>query len=939
MTHKFVGYFENWAQWREEGGSFKPDAIDPGLYTHINFAFADFGFLSPAFSNKGGPKLTGDFKMTPHESNDEKELYPALQKLKQKNPNLKTIISIGGWNYNDKTSQYSGKWTSELFSRMASKGEHRQEFIESAIEFALHHGFDGIDIDWEYPGDMRQAGNVNGADDFANYLTLLAEFRSAINGKNLLLTIAGPAIVTTGVPDESPYKDPKKYFEWLGNCATHLDWLNIMAYDYHGAFDPITGVLAPLLEDSVPDGQFCVKNTVEAYKKLAKIPLDKLVLGIGTYGRTFVVTNPLSEDDNKPNKHKSAPGPAGAATKEAGVLAYYEITQRLSSNQFTRVWHDCTHTPYAYNPATGEWISYEDEESVAYKTSYLLREGLGGAMIWSIAQDDFKNGFPLQRKIKEILDNPEQRPEIVWHECSTSNLPNVEEDNLVADAYSPAIAVNSKGVVAQVFIDKSGEGDDKDTLFVRVGKHTPEGVIWSARDKVSDKKAGGSKDSQLEDRNTAIAINNNNYIVVVFTSSEKGNERDNWKLYYRNGRIEGYSIDWLSDVMEYDNGINPSIALTDDNTFVGVHQAGKDPTSHFRHYRTGQINGGGLVLSQPQKFQNQGGDELGKYPAIAVTTLDSGEKVALEVHTSEVLSSELWYRLGIIQGDNINWGTSISQSDTGNSSSVAITKDGYVVEVHKSNEFGGLWYKVAKLNTQGGMQLDWLITKAHKFGNGLHPSVALAGGGEDYILVQTNKADSSGDFIDNRVITRATIKMVSLFVGDMSFVESVGIDLESHGIQLNPETDEWEKIELQIPPSSKEEVWEKFKLSIMWIPVIPNVISLIENSINCDAGNEDACKGIGIDAAFLAIEIIPLGAVLKVVKAPAKSIVGVLKGISEVGTKFKLDDILDTLRSKNLGPIADWFKRHPNAFNKIRRTSTKVDIERLFPCLGSSKKI
>ena len=401
-------------------GNLSPSRLIPACIHTLILPSLILDLYRQVFQTKEGPRLTGNHQVLPHEWNDEDELYPALQKLKRKNPNLKTLISIGGWNFNEPNSKYSGKWTHQLFSKMAASRSSRQEFIKSAINFAQKHGFDGIDVDWEYPGDMRQGGNVNGADDFGNYLTLLAEFRSAISGKNLLLTIAAPAIVTTGVPNNSPYKKPQKYFQWLGNCAKYLDWLNIMAYDYHGAFDSQTGVLAPLLKDSVPNGEYCLKNTIDAYLNIAKIPPKKLVLGIATYGRTFKVSG-LTSNNNEPNKPSKGPGSAGSATKEPGVLAYYEIKQRLSNNQLTRVWHKPTHTPYAYSSATGEWITYEDEKSVCYKTSYLISKGLGGAMVWAIAQDDFKQGFPLQRKIKEILENPAKGCPIIPDSSSSQN--------------------------------------------------------------------------------------------------------------------------------------------------------------------------------------------------------------------------------------------------------------------------------------------------------------------------------------------------------------------------------------------------------------------------------------------------------------------------------------------------------------------------------------
>jgi chitinase len=408
MSGRLIGYFENWAQYRTAGGRFLPDQIDPSHFTHINFAFGIFGFITRSIDPQN-PRLTGDFTVQPVEWNDQTVLYPSLQQHKQDNPALKTLLSIGGWSFNDPHDvNQIGTVTARLFSQMASSATSRQQFIQSAIAYAQKYGFDGIDIDWEYPGYAARGGEPS---DLANFLALVTEFRAAA-GPNFLLSMAAPAVVPTGV-DAQYHRDPSSYYAWLAECAQQFDWLNVMCYDYHGAFDDPTavgtGVNAPLLRDSAPNGTFSIQATLASYSA-AGIPSDKLNLGMPTYGRTYTVSNPSQlETDSGPGKPFSGPGPAGAATGTPGILAYYEIA---GDSSLTQNWDDATLTPYAYNAQTGLWVSYESPQSLGYKISYALGHSLGGAMIWSIDNDAFAGGSPLITSVKGILDNPASAPVI-----------------------------------------------------------------------------------------------------------------------------------------------------------------------------------------------------------------------------------------------------------------------------------------------------------------------------------------------------------------------------------------------------------------------------------------------------------------------------------------------------------------------------------------------
>jgi chitinase len=333
MTKRVVGYFENWAQYRQAGGKFFPAQINPSFFTHINFAFGLIGFVTwsvdPSPTRTGAQRYTGDYTVQPVEWNDQTALYPAIQALKQQNGNLKTLLSIGGWSMNSCDDMPNpgnphpyGPFTCQLFSQMAADPNGRTQFINSAIAYAQKYGFDGIDIDWEYPGYVGRGGGPN---DLANFLALVQEFR-ATAGPGFLLTMAAPAIVPTGLP-QAYHDDPSTFFQWLQQCSQSLDWLNIMSYDYHGAFDdPVaigTGVNAPLPQDSTPNGPFSVFQTVTTYLA-AGISADQMVLGMPTLRPRLHGCQPgraRLEQQLRAAVQRPVPGRTGhSGSRRAGVL-------------------------------------------------------------------------------------------------------------------------------------------------------------------------------------------------------------------------------------------------------------------------------------------------------------------------------------------------------------------------------------------------------------------------------------------------------------------------------------------------------------------------------------------------------------------------------------------------------------------------------------------
>lgn len=403
-----AAYYENYSQYRPATGNRKPfsiDAIDPDLLTDLYYAFAGFGYVSKSV-DPANPRLTDNFEIQPTEENDLSVLYPQIFNLKRKaNQSLRIFLTLGGWNFNDpQDPQGNGQSTYRLFSQMVSTEKNRKEFIHSAMDYAHRYSFDGIDIDWEYPGDLTRGGT---AEDFVNFVQFLKECNIAFKQTDpkLSLSYTAPAHIPQGLP-QNYREDPATYFSWLAQCAEHLDRLNVMAYDYHTPFgaSTITGANSPLNRDTDPKSPYFIAKTLENYLK-SGIPANKIVLGLPAFGHTYAGVSDLNEVNPGPGTVFLTPGEPGPSTRQPGFLAYYEIVDQIKSKQLSSGTDPITNTAIAWNGPSRRWVSFDTSETIQLKVQLALEKKLRGIVLWAIDLDDYESEptYPLLRSIKKTM--------------------------------------------------------------------------------------------------------------------------------------------------------------------------------------------------------------------------------------------------------------------------------------------------------------------------------------------------------------------------------------------------------------------------------------------------------------------------------------------------------------------------------------------------------
>ncbi|MDF2541557.1 MAG: glycoside hydrolase family 18 [Herbinix sp.] len=334
---KVVGYYAAWARY----SGFTPDKIDAGKLTHINYAFAN---------------ISSDLKLALGYPDIDPANISQLNLLKKSYPNLKTIIAVGGWTW-------SGR-----FSDVSFTAESRSTFADSCVEFIVKYGFDGIDIDWEYPVSGGLATNGKRPEDKYNFTLLLQtlreklDARGEIDQKHYILTFAGAA--------GNWYVNNTE----LSRINQFVDYANVMTYDIHGLWEPITNFNAPLFSHVTKDNPYnvSVSSSIDAWIR-AGFAKEKIVMGVPFYGFIYKAV-----EDNNQGLYRSYSG--GASISYGNIAGNY-----LNNPEFERFFHSVSLVPWLFNGST--FITYDDEQSMSEKAKFMKEKGLGGVMIWELSQD------------------------------------------------------------------------------------------------------------------------------------------------------------------------------------------------------------------------------------------------------------------------------------------------------------------------------------------------------------------------------------------------------------------------------------------------------------------------------------------------------------------------------------------------------------------------
>ena len=318
--------------------------IDAARLTHINYAFARVSEAGEIYFHR-----------------DRSPAHIAqLQALKRKNPHLKLLVSVGGWG-------------ADHFSDAALSDSSRQKFAQSAVDMVERYALDGIDLDWEYPGQPGPGIKYREEDrenftlmlkTVREHLDSLSNVRGLVGENRLLLTIAS--------------NDDAGYFEHteMEKLHVYLDFINVMTYDFFTSGSKTTGHHTGLLSSAHSDAP---PRTAEAAINLhlgAGIPSNKIVLGVAFYGRGWTGVKGERTGLNQPYERFTR------------AYSYRDLLENyIDRRGFARYWDEAAKAPYLWNPDSTTFISYEDTESLRNKAEFVRAHDLGGIMYWEHSHD------------------------------------------------------------------------------------------------------------------------------------------------------------------------------------------------------------------------------------------------------------------------------------------------------------------------------------------------------------------------------------------------------------------------------------------------------------------------------------------------------------------------------------------------------------------------
>ncbi|KIK67736.1 glycoside hydrolase family 18 protein [Collybiopsis luxurians FD-317 M1] len=304
-------------------------------------------------------------------------------------------IALGGWG------------GSQFFSTSVGSAENRTLFVKALTDFATNYSLDGINFDWEYPNKQGIGCNVVNESDTANFLAFLQELREDPVGNDLILSAA--TAITPFVDSDGTASTNVSAF------AEVFDYINIMVYDIWGSWSASVGPNAPLNDTCAsPDNQQgSAVSAVSAWFS-ARMPLEKIVLGVPSYGHSFSVNKtsafqsgsttqlaayPAFNNSDFPfgdswDNAATVPDSCGLLENNGGTYDFWsliELGYLTAQGNFTDAYphrfDDCSQTVYVYDEQKELMISFDNAESFASKGAFIKDYGLAGFAMWEAGGD------------------------------------------------------------------------------------------------------------------------------------------------------------------------------------------------------------------------------------------------------------------------------------------------------------------------------------------------------------------------------------------------------------------------------------------------------------------------------------------------------------------------------------------------------------------------
>ncbi|PVU90490.1 hypothetical protein BB561_004862 [Smittium simulii] len=382
---KTVGYFGSWNYYNK----FKLDEIPIEKLSHLVYGFAK---INDGRVGVYDPWLDLDIRI----DNKHNGLFSAINdpngSLKSRNPKFKSIISVGGWTL------------SKEFSPIAMTSKSRKVFADSVVDFVEKYGFDGVDIDWEYPVKGGDISNKYDPKDGENFVHLISEVRSSLNKHGKKKTPNRHYDLGIAI---SPNPQVAMHVNFT-RVSEIVDFMSIMAYDFSGSWSGKVEHNSNTLSFDT-NTEYSAKNTVKFYLD-QKVDRKKLLLGSAFYGKIFRdVENEKFGNViglNQPKKSVAYYGEVDGIS-EHGVMFYKNIKQYTrpdNSAGFVQYFDRDRATPYLYSKTKKLWITYENKKSIMYKCALINKLGLGGFMFWEVSQDynnELANAISLCKKFRK----------------------------------------------------------------------------------------------------------------------------------------------------------------------------------------------------------------------------------------------------------------------------------------------------------------------------------------------------------------------------------------------------------------------------------------------------------------------------------------------------------------------------------------------------------